>query len=146
MKEGKMKHLLAAPLCLALIAAAPPPATVIAATGDWSNLPPIGQTDTLHQSKNLMLALDEIASKHECDLPGYNGRRFNFKATFAAQFGPDGTLQKLVVPKLNCPKAEAALGGALKEMIEGGDYRPTGQSPAGWYQGQFSFDIDEASK
>jgi hypothetical protein len=143
--EDKMKRLLAAPVFLALIAASPAPVSVVAATGDWSKLPPIGQSDTLHQSKNLILALDRIASNHECALPGYNGRRFNFKVTFAAQFSPDGTLNKVVVPKLDCPKAEAALGGALKEMIEGGDYRPTGQSPAGWYQGQFSFDIDETS-
>ena len=64
---------------------------------------------------------------------------------FAAQFDPNGSLRQLIIPKLNCPKAEAVLGGALKEMIEGGDYRPTGQSPGGWYRGEFSFDIDEAS-
>jgi hypothetical protein len=140
-----MKRLLVGPLLLVLAAASPAPVSVVAATGDWSNLPPIGQTDTQHQSKNLILALDRIASSHECALPGYNGRRFNFNVTFAAQFNADGTLNQLVVPKLDCPKAEAALGGALKEMIEGGDYRPTGQSPQGWYKGQFSFDIDEAS-
>lgn len=141
-----MTYLLAAPLCLALVAAAPSPVSVVVATGDWSKLPPIEQAATVHQSKNLILALDAIASKHECNLPGYNGRRFNFKASFAAQFAPDGTLQKLIIPKLNCPKAEAALGGALKEMIQGGDYRPTGHSSTGWYKGDFGFDIDEGSQ
>lgn len=140
-----MKYVLAAPLFLALIAASAPPVSVYAATGDWSNLPEIRDNGTDHQSKNLMLALDDIATKRECALPGYSGTRFNFKASFAAQFNPDGTLHKLVVPKMNCPKAEAVLGGALKEMIEGGDYRPTGTSPGGWYRGEFSFDIDEAS-
>lgn len=140
-----MKYLLATPLFLALAAASAPPVTVVAATGDWSGLPQIGVTDTLHQSKNLMLALDDIATKRECALPGYTKTRFNFKTSFAAQFNPDGTLSKLVIPKMNCPKAEAALGGALEEMIAGGDYRPTGQSPGGWYKGEFSFDIDEAS-
>ena len=143
--EGEMKYLLAAPLFLALVAASAPPVKVVAATGDWSQLPEIGDNGTDHQSKNLMLALNDIATKRECALPGFKGTRFNFDMSFAAQFAPDGALQQIIIPKLNCPKAEAVIGGQLKEMIEGGDYKPTGQSPGGWYQGRLSFDIDEAS-
>jgi hypothetical protein len=65
--------------------------------------------------------------------------------SFAAQFGEDGNLHQIVIPKLNCPKAEAVIGGTLQEMIEGGDYKPTGQSPSGWYRGDLSFNFDEAS-
>jgi hypothetical protein len=140
-----MRYLLAAPLFLALMAASAPSVRVVAATGSWSDLPPIGDNGTDHQSKNLMLALDDIATKHECSLPGYTGSRFNFDMSFAAQFDPNGALQQIVIPKLNCPKAEAVIGGTLKEMIEGGDYKPTGQSPGGWYRGRLSFDIDEDS-
>jgi hypothetical protein len=31
------------------------------------------------------------------------------------------------------------LGGAVLEMLQGGDYRPTGKNPDGWYQGDLSF-------
>jgi hypothetical protein len=143
--EGEMKYLLAAPLFFALVAASAPNLNVIAATGDWSQLPPIRENGTDHQSKNLMLALDAIATKHECALPGFKGDRFDFNMSFAAQFDPDGTPRQIIIPKLNCPKAEAVIGGTLKEMILGGDFKPTGQSPGGWYRGDLSFFIDEAS-
>lgn len=139
-----MKYVLAAPLFLALAAASAPPVSVIAATGDWSNLPPIRDNGTDHQSKTLMMLLNEIATKHECALPGYTGTNFNFDVSFAALFDADGTVRQIIIPKLNCPKAEAVLGGTVQEMIQGGDYRPTGHSTA-WYRGRISFDIDEAS-
>jgi len=141
-----MKLVFAAPLFLALMAASAPPVSVIAATGDWSNLPPLRDNGTFHQSKNLMMALNDIATSHQCALPGFKGTRFNFDVSFGVQYNPDGSLHQIVIPKLNCPKAEAVLGGAVKEMLVGGDYRPTGESPGGWYRGRISFDIDEASQ
>jgi hypothetical protein len=132
-------------MAAALIAASAPPVSVVAATGDWSNLPEIRDNGTDHLSKNLMLALDDIATKGECKLPGFKGDRFDFNMSFAAQFDEKGAVRKIVIPKLNCPKAEAVIGGTLQEMIQGGDYRPTGQSPGGWYRGDISFSIDEAS-
>jgi hypothetical protein len=141
-----MKLLCAMPLFLALVAASAPPVTVIAATGDWSDLPPLRDNGTDHQTKNLILALNQIATTHQCLLPGYTGTNFNFDVSFAAQFNPDGTVHQIVIPKLNCPKAEAVLGGAVEEMVRGGDYKPNGVSPAGWYRGRISFEIDEASQ
>jgi hypothetical protein len=142
--EGKMKYLLAAPLFLALAAASAPPVSVIAGTGDWSNLPQIRDNGSDHLSKNLMLALNDIATTHECSLPGFKGTRFNFNMSFAALFDNEGNLLQIIIPKLNCPKAEAVIGGTLKEMILGGDYKPTARTMA-WYRGDISFDIDEAS-
>jgi len=140
-----MKFVLASALFMALTAASAPQVKVIAATGDWSTLPPIGDNGTDHLSKNLILTLNDIATKRECSLPGYKGTRFDFNMSFAAQFNPDGSLNQIVIPKLNCPKAEAVIGGTLQEMILGGDYKPTGQSPGGWYRGDLSFNFDEAS-
>ena len=140
-----MKFVLASALLMSLTAASAPPVSVIAATGDWSTLPPIGDNGTDHLSKNLILTLNDIATKRECSLPGYKGTRFDFNMSFAAQFNPDGSLNQIVIPKLNCPKAEAVIGGTLQEMILGGDYKPTGQSPGGWYRGDLSFNFDEAS-
>lgn len=139
-----MKYLLAAPLFFALIAASAPNISVIAATGDWSQLPQIRDDGSDHQSKNLMLALNDIAMKHECAIPGFKGDRLDFKMSFAALFDADGTPRQIVIPKLGCPKAEAMIGGALKEMVEGGDYKPTTPG-GGWYRGDLSFFIDNAS-
>ena len=139
-----MKYLLAAPLFFALVAASAPPVSVIAGTGDWSNLPPIRDNGSMHLSKNLVLALNDIATRHECSLPGYKPRSFDFNMSFAALFDDDGNLLQIVIPKLNCPKAEAVIGGTLKEMIQGGDYRPT-QHTTAWYRGDLSFNISGRS-
>jgi len=139
-----MKFVLAPALLMALTAASAPPVSVIAATGDWSHLPQIRDNGSDHMSKNLMMALNDIAVKHECALPGFEGTRFNFNMSFAALYDADGNLRQIVIPKLNCPKAEAVIGGTLKEALQGGDYRPTAKTTA-WYQGMVSFDIDEAS-
>ena len=75
-------------------------------------------------------------------LPGRSGRmkkELNLSLSFAAQFQPDGTLNRVVLPKLNCPEGEGVIGGAILEMMKGGDYRPTGKNLDGWYRGQFSF-------
>lgn len=140
-----MRFLLAAPLFMALVAASAPPVSVIAGKGDWSHLPPITDNGTDHQSKNLMLALNDIATKHECSLPGYKGDRFDFDMSFAALFDDKGNLLQIVIPQLNCPKAEAVIGGTLKEMIQAGDYRPTYRSTA-WYKGELSFNIEGPSR
>ena len=48
--------------------------------------------------------------------------------SFAAQFSRDGTLNRIVMPKLNCPEAEGILGGVLLKMVQSGDYRPDGSN------------------
>jgi hypothetical protein len=89
-----------------------------------------------------MVRLHEIASGGQCRLPGYLGNRLDLRLSFAAQFDPDGTLRHVLIPKLDCPEAEGIVGGALLEMMQGGDYRPTGKNPDGWYQGSFTFGFE----
>ena len=139
-----MMFMLAPAMLMAMTAASAPPVSVIAATGDWSHLPQIRDNGSDHLSKNLMMALNDIAVKHECALPGFKGTSFNFNMSFAAMYDEDGNLRQIVIPKLNCPRAEAVIGGTLKESLQGGDYKPTAKRAA-WYQGVISFDIDEAS-
>jgi len=139
-----MTFVLAPALLMALTAASAPPVSVIGATGDWSHLPQIRDNGSDHLSKNLMMALNDIAMKRQCALPGFQGTRFDFNMSFAALYDDEGNLRQIVIPKLNCPAAEALIGGTLKEALQGGDYRPTAKTTA-WYQGVISFDIDEAS-
>ena len=138
-----MKYLLAVPMAATLMGASAPNVSVIAATGDWSKLPQIRQYGYDHLTKNLMSKLIDIALKKQCTLPGFDGARLNFDITFAAAFAADGTLQQVVIPKLNCPEAESLVGGALVEMINGHDYKPAYKGQAGWYQGEFTFAYEE---
>jgi hypothetical protein len=137
-----MKAYLALPLFAALVAASAPPVTVETANGDWSQLPQLSQRGFNHLNTKMMVRLHEIASHRQCELPGYLGNRLDLRLSFAAQFDPDGSLRRVVIPKLNCPEAEGIVGGALLEMMQGGDYRPTGKNPDGWYQGKFTFSFE----
>lgn len=134
-----MKHFLALAGALVLTAATAPQVTVVAADGDWSRLPELGQYGYNHLNTKVMVKLHEIVKQHECQLPGYVNGRLDFGVSFAAQFNPDGSLREIVIPKLNCPEAEGVVGGALLEMINGGDYRPKGRATEGWYRGSLTF-------
>ena len=134
-----MKRLLALPLFLATLAAAGPMPKVEVATGDWSQLPPLQSRNYDHLQSNVMQRLWEIAHTKTCTIPGYSIGDLDFRMSFAAQYNPDGSVARLIVPKLDCPEAEGILAGALVEMIQGGDYRPTGKSEEGWYKGSLTF-------
>lgn len=132
-----MRLLIAAAL---LLAAAPAAAvTVESATGDWSGLPKLKFIGTNHLNHGAIIEAHEAALAGKCQLPGQQGRDLDLNLSFAVQFGADGTLQRVLLPKLDCPRAEGVLGGAIVEMINGGDYRPTGVNAEGWYQGTLRF-------
>jgi hypothetical protein len=127
-----------------LIAAMSMPAsavTVEAANGDWSKLPQLNQRGYNHLNEKMQAKLFEIAESANCPSFALNQGRLNFSVTFATQYSPDGTLNRLILPKLDCAEAESVVGGALLEMLQAGDYAPTGKSAAGWYKGglEFSF-------
>lgn len=135
-----MKHFLYLPALMALTAATAPPVIVETAVSDWSFLPSLSSRGYDHLNLKMMAKLQEIASKGQCKLPGgYDRGKLDLRVSFAAQYAPNGALQRIVIPKLNCPEAESVLGGAVLEMLQGGDYRPTGKNPDGWYQGDLSF-------
>ena len=137
-----MNLLFSLSLILASAAGSPSPVTVEAADGDWSNLPRLQARGYDHLNTDFMARLHQIASQGQCRLPGYSGNRLDLRLSFAAQYDRGGSLNRIVIPKLNCPEAEGLIGGALLEMMGGGDYRPTGKNPDGWYRGQFSFSYD----
>ncbi|WP_310467470.1 hypothetical protein [Sphingomonas sp.] len=132
-----MKRLLA----LALLAAPVPAAsaTVEVANGNWGQLPPLEFRGPDHLSTKVMQRLFEITSERQCKLGRRAGRQLDLNLSFAAHFEPNGTLTKVVLPRLDCPEAEGVIGGALLAMIAAGDYKPTGQNLEGWYRGSFGF-------
>ena len=134
-----MKHFLALASAAILAAATAPDVTVVSSDGDWSRLPMLGQYGYDHLNTKVMVKLQQLVKQRQCQLPGYVNGRLDFGVSFAAQFNNDGSLHEIVIPKLNCPEAEGIVGGALLEMIKGGDYRPTGKNPDGWYRGNLTF-------
>jgi hypothetical protein len=134
-----MKHVLALPLFLALTAAVGPAPKVEVADGDWSNLPTLQNLGYDHLHSNVMQRLWELANQKKCRIPGYSMGKLDLRVSFAAQYNPDGSLGRLILPRMNCPEAEGILAGAVLEMMQGGDYRRRGESPEGWYQGALTF-------
>jgi len=126
-------------LALGLMAGSPAPVAVGTVSGDWSRLPSLQTRGYGHLDSKVMARLHQIAGEGQCRLPGYDGRDLTLRLSFAAKFDPGGTLQRIVFQPLNCPEAEGIIGGALIAMMQGGDYRPTGKNPEGWYRGQFAF-------
>jgi hypothetical protein len=142
----KMIRLSTVALLLAAISVPAAAVTVETANGDWSKLPNLSQRGYNHLNEKMQAKLFEIAQSQHCPSFGLKQGRLDFNVTFATQYAPDGTLQRIVLPQLNCAEAESVVGGAVLEMVQGGDYAPDGKSPAGWYKGGlvFSFAGDSA--
>jgi hypothetical protein len=141
-----MKRLCTVALLLAAIATPAAAVTVETASTDWSYLPKLKQRGYNHLSEKMQAKLFEIAQAQRCPSFTLRQGRLDFNLTFATQYAPDGMLQRLVLPKLNCAEAESVIGGTLLQMIQHRDYAPTGTNPDGWYQGGlvFSFAGDNA--
>ena len=123
----------------AAISTSAPAVTVETAGGDWSKLPQLSQRGYEHLSEKMQAKLYEIAESKACPAFGLDQGRLNFRMGFATQYGADGTLSRLIMPSLGCPEAQSVAGGAILEMIQAGDYAPSGQSRNGWYQGTLGF-------
>jgi hypothetical protein len=132
-----MKSFLAFPLLLAPAAAAA--VSVEAANGDWSKLPQLSQRGYEHLNEKMMAKLYEIAASKQCPSLALTQDRLNFRIGFATRYDTDGKLARVILPKLDCSEAESVAGGAVLEMLQSGDYSPTGKSRNGWYQGTLGF-------
>jgi hypothetical protein len=141
-----MKSLIAFPLLIAVATAAPAAVSVEAANGDWTKLPQLEQKGYTHLDEKMQAKLFEVADSKKCPSFLTNQGRLEFRYGFAVQYDQTGALTKLVIPQLNCAEAEGVTAGILLQMIQSGDYAPTGKSLNGWYQGTlgFSFAGDKA--
>ena len=134
-----MKRILAFVLAIGATSAAPASVTVESATGDWKNLPQLAQKGYEHLNERMQAKLFEIAESNSCPAFVLKQGRLDFHIGFAVQYDASGAPSRLLLPKLDCPAAEGVAAGALLEMIQGGDYSPTGKSSTGWYQGTLGF-------
>lgn len=134
-----MKSFSAFPLLLAVASGAIANVSVETASGDWSRLPQLSQRGSEHLNEKMMAKLYEIAASKQCRSLALSQGRLDFRIGFATQYAADGELTRVILPKLNCAEAESVAGGAVLEMLQSGDYLPTGKSRNGWYQGTLGF-------
>lgn len=135
-------------LSLLLASAAVPVSAVSVetASGDWSKLPQLSQRGYNNLDEKMQAKLYEIAESHQCPSFGLKEGRLDFSLTFAVRYGADGALSRVILPQLNCAEAEGVVGGALLQMLQAGDYAPSGKSPAGWYKGGLGFSFAGTGK
>lgn len=129
-------------LSLLVVAAVSSPsmaASVETADGDWSKLPQLTQRGYGNLDEKVQAKLYEIAASNKCSSLGLKDDRLNFSITFAVQYAQDGSISRLILPKMGCAEAEGVVGGALLDMFKAGNYIPSGKSPAGWYKGGLGF-------
>jgi hypothetical protein len=132
-------------LLLAAISTPAAAVTVESASGDWTKLPQLEQRGYGHLSEKMEAKLYEIAASKSCPAFALDQGRLNFRIGFATRYAEDGTLSRLILPKLDCPEAESVAGGAVLEMVQAGDYAPSGKSRNGWYQGTLGFSFASPS-
>ncbi|MEO8547078.1 MAG: hypothetical protein ABI422_01795 [Sphingomicrobium sp.] len=138
-RESAMKSVFALVLTAGITTAAPATVRVETASGDWKNLPQLNQKGYNHLSEKMQAKLFEIAESKSCPAFALKQGRLDFRVGFAVQYEATGTLARLLLPKLDCAEAESVTGGVLLEMLNSGDYSPTGKSSTGWYQGTLGF-------
>jgi hypothetical protein len=132
-----MKRLIA--LALLFGSAAASAATVEIATGDWSGLPELRHRGFENISPRAVARIHEIVATGECSLPGQSKRKLDLTVPFAVQFQPNGTIGRIVIPRMNCAPVESIMGRVLLDLVGSGEYRATGENPEGWYKSEISF-------
>lgn len=132
-----MKHLLVGAMIMAGTAANAQ--TVETAVGDWRNIPRIEAQGVHRMGFDWMDKMEALAKSRECEMPGLYPRKIDLTVPFMLNFGKDGTIQRVVVRKLGCEKLETLVGGAILQLAQAGEYRPSGANAGGWYRSEYSF-------
>lgn len=110
-------------------------------TGDWSSIPEARTRGEFRMNDAQMDMIEQVAAEGRCNVPGLERRRVDINVPFLIRFAEDGEVERIVLQDLSCPQLEIALGAALLQLAEAGEYRPSGQ-PRGWYRSQIGFAND----
>jgi hypothetical protein len=132
-----MKYMLAAALFLGSVSAAA--TTVEVGTGDWRNVPVMRHMVGVNLDSNAVAAIHESLESGECVIPGQSEGHLDMTVPFLVLFTADGAVDRLVIEKMGCAKAEGILAGALLKIIKDGAYRPVGGRREGWFRSEVSF-------
>lgn len=110
---------------------------VSVASGDWSNIPLVRNQGTLRISTEAVEQI-EAAAFGECAKPGQSDRHLKLTIPFLIRFSPQGSVEQVVVRRMNCPRIEQVAGGAVLQIARDGGYRPTGENLEHWYRGEIN--------
>jgi len=130
---------LAVALAFLMSAAQPAEPSVEVAGGDWSSIPRMAAQGDNYISKFAIERVQEIFSGNSCTIRGQSRNKLDLTVPFLVQFDPGGAPQRIIVRKVGCPQLETLLGGVVLHLVKRGEYRPTGENLAGWYQSDVSF-------
>ncbi len=133
-----MKLVLAAASALFLAVAPASATTVEVGTGDWRNIPEMQQFGEALDS-NAVAAIYESVETGECTIPGQRKGKLDMTVPFLIQVNASGGIDRLIVEKMGCTKAEGILAGALLKLIDRGAFHPRGGMREGWFKGEVSF-------
>jgi len=132
-----MKQVLAA---LLLLGAVPASATTVeVATGNNWNSIPLARERNVAIDMEAIGAIHEMVESGECVLPGQRKGKLDLTVPFLIHFAADGSVDRLVIQRMGCAKAEGVIAGALLKLLDARAYRPTGVNPNGWYRNEVSF-------
>ena len=137
-----MKHLLAA--AALLLGSAPAAATIIeSGTGDWSGIPMMRAQVGVGLDGDAVGAIDALLARRECAIAGQRRGNIDMRVPFIVLFNASGAVDRLVVQRLDCPRAEGVLAGEVLRMIERGAFAPEGGRREGWFRGEVSFSFSQ---
>jgi len=133
-----MKLVLAAAMALLLGSTPASATTVEVGTGDWRNVPMMQHFGEALDS-NSVAAIYEMVESGECVMPGQRKGKLDMTVPFIVLFTPSGTVDRLVIEKMGCTKAEGIIAGALLKLIDARAFRPSRGRREGWFKGEVSF-------
>ena len=124
-----------------LVAAAAPVAaqTVETASGDWSNIPEMRQQVSATADPTTIAAIAQLIDRGECTIAGQRRGRLDMRVPFLVQFKADGSIDRLVVHSLGCPRAEGLVAGEVLRLVQSGGFAPTGDRREGWFRSEVGF-------
>jgi hypothetical protein len=133
-----MKLVLAATAALLLSSTPASAATIESGTGDWRDVPMMRQIVDSMDSKAVAY-IHEMVETGECTIEGQRKNKLDMTVPFIVLFTADGSVDRLIIEKIGCTKAEGVLAGEVLKMIDRGAYRPVGGMREGWFRGEVSF-------
>jgi hypothetical protein len=125
-----------------MIAAAPASAQRLeVADGDWSDFPTLEKSQTVNLGEGAMADIDKLVAAGKCDKIG-NKKRIRMEIPFIAQFANDGTVERVMLKRINCPEVETIAANAALYAAKWGRIKPGTSNAAGWYRGFVSYILD----
>jgi hypothetical protein len=109
-------------------------------TGDWENLPEARQTGQNRMGSAVAAAVEAIARKGSCQVPGLGRRRVDISVPFTMKFQSSRRVEQIVLRDVGCPELETLLGRVVQRLAAEGDFLAPGEP--GWYRSSFDLTIN----